>query len=511
MTHPQTCTVQRWWLWLLLLLCSLPVSSIFAAPSVGGSGLRIQRLREPPLLGFAPTELACYRYLQKKYKRPRRRWPREPKTVAEARVYLEKARKEKRLYLRRGAILARLQQVIHQHRRGNLYLLFGNNHTIRKHYRFFNEILTPGQDGIRLQGLTHLGLEAFTADIRPARLSPRTQKMLRNLWTSPKSRRLLLTNAKVRSRLFKMLLSGQQHLLDLYIRKGQRWAYRLLYVSNLYLMGRSYPRSFLQEVQRTLSLARRYPGGLNVVGNDMSMRLRRRYFKLRCWLYPLREYFSWRIMQRRIRKRKRNVIAYMWGADHIHRNNIPRFIPRWSRYYSVRLQGGKKETIWDQAARQLGLPRQLIAIETPRSGSSHLRILFPPRISWQMLALKRWRQLRQLRQARLLRGRRSPRWAVPDKATRAYIEVVRTTVQLMRGSLRRCQASRSRPLPLRMLVAPEGRVIRLTLPRSTRSRGWSAPCVRRHLTKIPLAVTPHQRPVSLSLTLRPVLFSRRRR
>ena len=192
------------------------MSTSLAAPSVGGSGLRIQPLRQPPLLGFAPTELACYRYLQNKYKRPRQRWPKEPKTVAEARAYLEKARKEKRLYLRRGAILARLQQVIHQHKRGNLYLLFGNNHTIRNHYRFFNEILTPGRDGIQLRGLTHLGLEAFTADIRPARLSPQTQKMLRGLWSSPKSRRLLLTSSRVRSRLFKMLLSGQQHLLDLY-------------------------------------------------------------------------------------------------------------------------------------------------------------------------------------------------------------------------------------------------------------------------------------------------------
>gem|GEM_PF-1975366 len=450
-----------------------------------------------PRSAFPTQNADCWPYVRRHQLRPSRPHRHYPKTVEEAVQWLIAAKKRGRLFFQQGAILGHLQSVIDQHTHGDLYLFFGNNHTITKHYRFFNEALHLGKDGLQLTGITHLALEAFVTDFHSPPLSRQTIRWLREIWG--KNQRDLLRDPSRRQRLARLLLTSQQPLIDLYLHHKQDWAFRLLTVVNRFLLGRAYSPSFLKELEATLRHARNHPSGpIDVIATDMSLSLRQRFYHVYCWIYPLREAFGLQITQRRIQKKpqKRRVIAFMWGADHIRKQHFPRFLPTTTPTYSVRLSGGSKPDLWDLAFARLGWPLRAFALDTPNAEEADLLIHFPPKGSFALAST----EIRQIALARLLRQTQGPRWNDFSPVSLTYQNNLRQVLQFLQPRLDRCHRHGFSPLHIQLHIGPSGRIIR-TIIQANPFRAWSERCIRLALWRYPLPPPPRGAPLRLDFVL----------
>jgi hypothetical protein len=376
-------------------------------------------------------------------------------------------------------------------------LFFGNNHTITRHYRFFNELLHLGRDGLHLTGITHLALEAFVTDLQETPLSRQTVRWLRDIWG--KNQRDLLRDPRHRQRLARLLLTSQQPLIDLYIHRKQDWAFHLLKVVNRFLLGRAYPPAFLKELEATLRHARHHPRGpIDVIATDMSLALRKRFYHVYCWIYPLREIFSLQTTQRRLQRKpqKRRVIVSMWGADHIRKQHFPRFLPPTTSSYSVRLAGGSKPDLWDIALAQLRWPLRSFALETPNAEDADLLIHFPPKGSLALAST----QIREIALARLLRQTQGSRWNDFSPIPHTYQNNLRQVLQVLQPRLDRCHRHGYAPLHIQLHIGPSGRILR-TIIQSNPFRAWSEQCIRLALWRYPLPAPPRGAPLRLQFAL----------
>jgi len=478
-----------WWL----------VGLMLSASAWGKPRKRGQRWRLTPLP--APTfktpanDLACFRMVKRKVRRHTLWQSRHPRTVKEAIRWLQRARRKGQLMWKRGAILGHIQQIIDQPRRGRLHLLFGNNHSVVGHYRFFNELLHPGKDGIQLKGLTHLALEAFVTEPKLRRFKRRELRLLRRSW-SPKGRRISLRlRRKVRQYMASLIESDQQRLLDLYILKKKAWAYHFIQVVSHYLLGSAYSPSLLQEMLATLRHARKAKGKLRVLATDMSLRMRRRSSRLACWLYSLREIFGLYAVNR-IATHRKHVIAYMWGSHHVRKDHFPRFIHNGERVFSVRMQGGGKPDIWDHALARLNLPMKMFAIATPGSRESDLLIHFPAKGPYLAgkIKMSRFRFARIQRQPGQLFQR--PRFY------RSYRNNLTKALRGLRRPLLQCYSRGRKTLTLNLTISGSGRIIRLGFPPfHKRILGWSWSCIRRRLWRLPLPTPPKRLPIQVKFKL----------
>ncbi|MCK6510009.1 hypothetical protein L6R29_08595 [Myxococcota bacterium] len=450
-----------------------------------------------PRSAFPTQNADCWPYVRRHQLRPSRPHRHYPKTVEQAVQWLLAAKKRGRLFFQQGAILGHLQSVIDQHTQGDLYLFFGNNHTITTHYRFFNEALHLGKDGLQLTGITHLALEAFVTDFHSPPLSRQTTRWLRDIWG--KNQRDLLRDPSRRQHLARLLLTSQQPLIDLYLHRKQDWAFRLLTVVNRFLLGRAYSRSFLNEIEATLRHARNHPNGpLDVIATDMSLSLRQRFYHVYCWIYPLREAFGLQIIQRRLQQKpqKRRVIALMWGADHIRKQRFPRFLPTTTPTYSVRLAGGSKPDLWDLAFARLGWPLRAFALDTPNAEEADLLIHFPPKGSFALAST----EIRKIALARLLRQTQGSRWNDLSPVSLTYQNNLRQVLQFLQPRLDRCHQHGFSPLQIELHIGSSGRIVR-TIIRSNPFRSWSERCIRLALWRYPLPPPPRGAPLRLDFVL----------
>lgn len=447
---------------------------------------------------------SCRTYIQHNIKRRSTTSPKAyPTTVAQAVKWLQRAKQNNRYYERNAAILGLLQSRIDQHQKGDLYLLFGNNHNVIQHYQFFNELWTPGRDGLHLSGITHIALEAFVTDLKNKPLRRRTRRWMRKIWSSWRGRRQLLTDPHKRKKLLSLLFSSQQPLLDLYVLQGKTWAYHLLEVINSFLLGRSYPPAYLQELMRTVKLAREYPdakgrkGRIQLLASDMSLKLRKQVRHLSCWVYALREIFSAQAIRARTKHSKRNVIAYMWGSDHIRKHHFPRYLPVRHKLYTILLQGGGLPDVWDRALLKLKQPMRMFAIETPGAKEGDIMIHFPPRGPW----IAGHTLIGPVSQAHLVRSRAGGRMPRLTPLPQGYALAVNTTLQMMRRPLSYCYRKGKRKALVRLTIAPSGRIQRVKLLQH-RKAGWSYPCIQRVLWRLPLPPPPSQHAMHVLFLLR---------
>ncbi|MCB9637749.1 MAG: hypothetical protein H6727_02445 [Myxococcales bacterium] len=482
---------------MLFILFFLQENASHADGQVKGGEIILEEAPQPTY-PFPKDISACWDYTKRHIQRPKQVYRTYPQTVDEAVKWLLEARRRGRLHLQKGAILGRLQSEIDQHQKGDLYLFFGNNHTVVKHYQFFNELLQPGKDGLYLSGLTHLALEAFVTDHESKPFSRRMLRWLRKIWG--KDQRRLLRDPQKRQHLAKLLLTSQQPLIDLYIQRKQAWAYRLLKIVNRFLLGRSYPLAFLREVEKSLQHARHYPGGhLDVVATDMSLKLRQRFYHVFCWIYPLREVFSLQMVQRRIQKvpATRRVIAYMWGADHIRKQHFPRYLPKTTSTFSIRLGGGSRPDLWDLAFARLGWDLGTFALETSQAEEADLLIHFPPKGRWNLAGT----QIQQVALARLLRKSQGSRWPEPNPFPITYRNNVLRVLQLLQPRLDRCHRHGHASLDLQLHVSPTGRIKR-TIIQKNPFHAWSEQCVRLVLWRYPLPPPPKGTSIKVQFSLR---------
>ncbi|HAA59196.1 MAG TPA: hypothetical protein DCE42_30895 [Myxococcales bacterium] len=489
-------------LWFVLLCASLYSLPALAAPTLNVDNIKIKPFRAG--IYFPANESECESYVQRHIKRqPPSKRRHYPRTIKEAIMWIKKARDEGRFYAQQGQVLGWLQSRIDQHKKGNLFLLFGNNHNIIEHYRFFNELWTPGKDGIALSGVTHLALEAFVTELKKKRLSRRDVRWMRKLWKTWRLRKSLLTNRTQRKKLLSLLVSGQQTLLDLYIHKKRRWAYRLLEVLNAFMLGRSYSPLYLKELIRTIKLARHYQDAegrrarLDVVASDMSLRLRKKVRHYRCWLYSLREIFSLQAIHHRLKK-KRNVIGYMWGSDHIRKRHFPRFVSRKDKVVSIRLQGGGMPDIWDRALLRLRLPQKPFAIVTPGAEEGDLMVHFPPKGPW-IAGKALIGPISQAHLLRLTKGPKPPKQPPPLPSNYHYS--LNISLQMMRRPLSFCYRKGHTSTLVRIHIAPSGRIVKVGGVHK-QATGWSMPCIQRVLWRLPLPPPPGRRALEIVFILR---------
>ncbi len=427
-------------------------------------------------------------------------WYRQyPGTVEAAVLWLQAVIKSKQILWKRGRILAQLQTTIDSHRHGRMFLLFGNNHNIVEHYRFFNELWHLGKDGIRLDGVTHIALEAFVTGAKSIPLRRRTRRMLRRLWRQRLRQRSGKARAVWRRKMVHLLTTDQQPLIDLYLRYGDRWALRMLEVINHFLLGNTYPPEMLNEIHATLRHARGYRGKVDIIASDMSARLRQRTHQLLCWIYPLREMFSLHAISQRLH-RKRSVIAYMWGADHIRKDHFPRFLSPTDRVLSVRLAGGGAPDVWDMALARLTISPRLFAIPTPGARDGDWLIHLPPRSAVLAQALMSPSKQRA-RLSRTARKLLSPPNPLP--LVRSYILRINRVLQRLRYRLSRCaRPHRGLSVPVELEISGRGLVERVTFPQRRKLLLSQRRCLRQLLWKRAFESPPHRRPVALRFQLR---------
>lgn len=453
-----------------------------------------------PKFSLPRNNMGCYRMVREHTRKSPIWVKRYPATVGQAVSWLKQAMKNKTILWQRGRVLAHLQTTIDNHRFGRMFLLFGNNHSIVEHYRFFNELWHPGRDGVKLDGVTHIALEAFVTGMTHNVVNRRKRRSMRRLWR----KRLTLKSAKARflwrQKMLKLLTVDQQPLLDMYMRYGDRWALRMLEVINHFLLGSSYPPEMLNEIHATIKHARGYRGKVKVIATDMAMHLRKRARRLLCWIYPLREMFSLHVIKRNLRSR-RSVVAYMWGADHIRKDHFPRFLSPTDKVMSVRLAGGGAPDIWDMALAKMGLSSKLFAIPTPGAREGDFLIHLPPRSSLLARALLRQYQ----NKARLARAPRHPLLQWKRKPLiQTYTARVNRSLQRLRFRLRRCAWKRAvrRKIRIQLEINGQGQIEAVTFPRRHRLRRWQQRCIRRLLWKRTLEAPPSKETVNVLFQLR---------
>lgn len=486
--------------WIHILCCIFCAQSVLCSfPAFSKPRVRIHTLnvRIGPKTSFRipKDDLACFRMIRKKVRRSRMWAQRYPRTVKGAIQWIQKAQRNQRLWTKRGAILGYLQSVIDRPRRGRLHLLFGNNHSVIQHYAFFNELFHRGKDGVRLSGVTHLALEAFVSEPTARPFSRRMRYVLKQLWSGRKDRSKLLAQSSIRRQVADLVTADQQRLVDLYVLHNQQWSYHLLKVMSHFLLGSAYSPSVLHEMLSTLRHARSYKKKIRVLATDMSLRMRTRTKHLACWLYSLREVFALHAVDQHSTHRK-DVIAYMWGSNHIRKDHFPRFISRGEDVFSVRMQGGGKPDIWDRARAQLHLPMKMFAIYTPGAREGDLMIHFPPVGPAPSVHLKSHSQaLSQLK--------RSPSSKRRSKQRRlgflSYRKVARRVILNMHAHLVRCYRRRDRSIRLRIRINGVGRISRIRFVHGRRRVGWSLACFQRILWRMPMPVPPQKKAVELDV------------
>lgn len=457
-----------------------------------------QRFRIPK------DDLACFRYVRQHVRRKSLWLRRYPTSVEEAIKWIQKARSQGRFLTQRGTIVGQIQQVIDRPRRSRLHLLFGNNHNVINHYTFFNELLHNGKDGIRLSGVTHLALEAFVTEHKRRRLSWRMRRVLRTLWTGKANRGRLFSKVSTRQKMAELVESDQQHLIDLYIKKNARWSYHVLKVLSHFLLGSAYSPPLLDEMLATLRHARSYPNKIKVLATDMSLRLRKKTQHMACWIYSLREVFGLYAVNRSALRRK-SVIMYMWGSNHIRKDHFPRFIPRSEKTFSVRMQGGGKPDVWDHAMAQLHLPMKMFAIITPGVREADMMIHFPAKGAFRMLAgrtgiLALSRIRRMPGQPGLRRRSMGLRRRLRMFDAVNYRKALSKTLRRLQFSLLRCykpvgRLKRRSSIDINITVNPYGRIIKIEFPR--RRLGWSQVCLKRRLWRIPVPRPPRRQSIDV--------------
>ncbi len=453
-----------------------------------------------PRFSLPNNNMSCYRMVRQHTRKSPIWVKRYPATVEQATSWLKAAIKSKSILWQRGRLLAHLQTKIDNHRFGRMFLLFGNNHSIVEHYRFFNELWHPGKDGIKLDGVTHIALEAFVTGMKHNVVGRKQRRKLQRLWR----KRLTLRSAKARflwrQRMLRLLTTDQQPLMDMYLRYGDRWALQMLEVINHFMLGSSYPPEMLHEIHATLKHVRKYQGNIKVIASDMAMHLRKQAKRLLCWIYPLREMFSLHVIKRHLRSR-RSVVAYMWGADHIRKDHFPRFLSPTDKVVSVRLAGGGAPDIWDMAMARMGIQPKLFAIPTPGSREGDFLIHLPPRSSLLARAL-----LRQYRnKAQIARVPRHPLLQWKRKSVLpTYTARVNRSLQRLRFQLRRCAWKRKtfRGIQVQLEISGAGQIEGIQFPRRQQLRRWQERCIRRLLWKRTLEAPPNQETVNVLFQLR---------
>jgi len=473
----------------LLFLCGW-TSVTQAKPLISNEKLKILPMPRKSL-ALPRTNIGCWKYVSNHWKIKPKKTPQYPTTVDGAVRWIQKAQREGRIYWQRAMILGKLQLVIDRHKKGNLYLLFGNDHTVTQHYQFFNELLHPGRDQIQLDGITHISLEAYLTHPFPKKLKSKTIRWLSKVWGSAKNRRLMLRSHAARAKLASLVLSDQQPFIDLYIHKGKKWSYRLLEILTTFLLSRSYPAAFLHEVLATLKHARQRKKPIDVIASDISSQIHYRIRRLPCWLYPLREIYSLKGVRRRLRK-KRNVVAFMWGADHIRKRHIFRFLRSNEKGYAVRMQGGGMPDIWDRALYKLRLPQKMFAIRTPGAEDGDLMVHFPPVGSW----LAGNAHITQIAMAKISRRSKGSALPIISKAPwlASYQTSVRHSLSLMGSKMARCYHSGRRSALIQIRVGMMGRVQGVTLlGKNNKKNKWSETCLQKVLWRLPLSPPPRRR------------------
>lgn len=470
-----------------------------AKPKVTVNRLKINVL---PLQVFRlpKDDMACFRYVKQHVKR-KPLWSKTyPTTVKQAIKWIVNARKSGAFDTERGMILGRLQNVIDRPRISRLHMLFGNNHNVISHYRFFNELLFPGKDGVRLSGITHLALEAFVSEPNVKPLSRRMRRLLKRFWTGKGNRRVMLGHVALRRQLANLVSEDQQRFIELYMRRGARWSFHILEVLSHFLLGSAYSSDLLQEMLATLRHARTYPKRkLRVLATDMSLRMHKRARHLACWLYSLREVFGLYAVNRQA-VRRQNVILYMWGAHHIRKDHFPRFIPPSETVYAVRMQGGGKPDVWDRALSSLHLPMKMFAIPTPGAREGDLLIHFPPK-GRVMLAFGQKARLATSKLARQPNARKH-RGIRRKRLFPSYQNTVRLVLKQLHGSLRFCYRGGPKQALVKMTINGSGRVSRVRFASSVRRTGWSLACLQRRLWRMPMPRPPRRRTTTIAFRLR---------
>lgn len=452
-----------------------------------------------PSFALPQTNMQCYDLVRKHTRRKPTWYRRYPATVADAAQWLKKAIHDKQILWQPGRILAHIQTAIDNHQHGRMFLLFGNNHSIAAQYRFFNELWHPGKDGIQLEGITHLALEAFVSGITPKPLVPRYRQKLRRLWQSRLTLRTPQSRLRWRQQITELLISDQQPLLDLYLRHGDHWAYQMVEVINHFLLGQSYPTELLHEIHATLQYMRKYHRTVEVIATDMSQSLKKNAQRSMCWIYPLREMFSLHVTQRRL-KHKRSVVVFMWGADHIRKDHLPRFLSPTDRVLAVRLSGGSAPNVWDMALARLNLPLQMFAIPTPGAREGDFLIHLPPQDSELARSLRNQTHHR----AYMSRYPRS-RLLVQSKSglVSSYPARINHKLQRLRFDLISCvNMWPGKKIPIELEISSEGVVEQVSFPGTPKLHRQQRRCLRQWLWKRTMPKPPNHRSVQVLFVLR---------
>lgn len=484
----------------LLLGCSEYV--VFAAskkPSGTQIGLRFTPLPEPKFV-IPSNNTQCYDAVRLHTRQKPVWYRRYPATVEGAVQWLKSAIQSKQILWERGRILAHLQTAIDHHQHGRMFLLFGNNHSVVEHYRFFNELWHPGRDGIQLEGVTHIALEAFVSSLQSRSLTPLYRRELRRLWNSRTSLTTPQARLLWRQQITQLLTTDQQPLIDLYLRHGDHWALYMLEVINHFLLGQTYPREFVHEVHATLRHIRKHHPAVEIIASDMAQPLRKQSQRLMCWIYPLREMFSLHVVQRRL-KQRRSVIAYMWGSDHIRKDHLPRFLSPTDRVLAVHLSGGGFPGIWEQALAQLQIPPRMFAIPTPGARDGDFLIHLPPRSSMLVRALAEQAKLR----AHLSRVPKSA-LHYPHKPVlvRTYAAKIHQALQRLRFDLSGCvRGVLQRTVLIQLEISGQGVVEGVSFPRTrfARLHRQQRRCLRQRLWKRILQKPPHHQSTEILFRL----------
>ncbi len=373
-------------------------------------------------------------------------------------------------------IVAELQKHIDRVSSGRLFIFIGHNHQREAHYRFFNELLTPGRDQIFLEGLTHIALETFMTEYPGRKLTPRLERMLYNLWRGRYNRRRW-TN--IRQKLAALLFFDQQPLIDLYVKKGRKWAYQLLEVIGSFFLSPAYSFEIIRLIHQTLTVARNYPWPLEVVATDMSVRLRSKLQHLACWLYPLRELFALYMVKSRLRG-SRNVLLFFWGANHIRRDHFPRFISSGERLLTILLSGGGQPDVWDLALQKIGIAPTAFAIYTPGAREADLMVHLPPEIPHY--------SQKSAEGALSAIGRKPPKNPI-DRADSDRSELLsfhrRQQIRALKNLLSLCLKERRRKkIYFKIHLSPDGRVLDTEIYSPTPLPKLQKRCLNRTVRKV---------------------------
>ena len=305
--------------------------------------------------------------VSKAVKRPCEEYKTLPKTVPEIKRALLGLKKRGLIIFGDEQIRKHLQGLIDSSQ-SDLNLIFGTWHKSPGQYTYINKLLFgQGDKTPSLKDITHIVLEMF------GKGSSTTDKYLEFAQKyKEKCKEQCTQKAK------EFIGDDLQYFIDFYQKYNSQGALKVLELYGKTYFKSSFPKETFENQFKTITLNKQYGKKYKLLASDIShnteITLEKTYGNDSDFLvYDLREYLASSYALQEQDPSKKDVFVYTWGADHIDKYCIPRYIPQTDKVISIGLTGGGEQNpkiLLEQAIKELGWGNQEFLVQFSEPGQT---------------------------------------------------------------------------------------------------------------------------------------------